>query len=348
MSRLYPHQRVADWSRELFRAFGAPAKVADIASSSLIESSLMGHDSHGVLRVPEYLDFIREGKIKPAAEICVEQTGPSTAIVDCAHGFGAVGGARSVEVAIEIAHRQMSAVVLTRNCNHLGRVGAYVQTAAEEGMIAFAFCNSPVYGHFVVPYGGRAGRLATNPIAYALPTSGESIVADFSTSVAPEGKVRFYRNEQRSVPAGWILDSHGRPSTNPTDFYGPPRGGLLPFGGDAAHKGYALGLLVEVLAGVLAGVSTTDANAFGNGFCLILINPAAFGSLAAFRERMDETVAYMKSSPPAEGFDEVLVPGELEFRTRRARMQSGIPVDEPTLSALRRYADDVGLQLTFD
>ena len=347
MSRWFVHERVTEVSATLFRAYGAAQQEATIAATSLVESSLMGHDSHGVLRIPEYLSFIRDGKLLPSAEIRVEQTSATTAVVDCGHGFGAVGAARATDVGIEIARRQMAAVVVTRNCNHVGRLGAYVQTAADAGLIALAYCNSPIYGHFVVPFGGRAGRLATNPIAYGIPTSGDPIIADFSTSVAPEGKVRFYFNEGRQVPEGWILDAQGQATTDPAAFYGPPRGGLLPLGGAAAHKGFALGFLVEVLAGILGGVSSTDASVFGNGLSLIVINPEAFDSRDGFLKRMDETVAYMKSSPPVSGVEEVLVPGELEFRTRRTRLHVGIPIDEPTMAELQRWADDANLRLLF-
>ena len=167
----------------------------------------------------------------------------------------------------------------------------------------------------VLPWGGREGRLGTNPIAYAVPTGGRPVVADFSTSVAPEGKIRFYRNEGKTVPDGWILDADGKPTNDPNAFYGPPRGGILPLGAGAGHKGFALGLLVEILGSALAGISSRDPERFGNGVCFIVVDPSAFCPLEEFRRLMDETVAYIKSSRPAPGFDEVLVPGELEFRT---------------------------------
>ena len=116
-----------------------------------------------------------------------------------------------------------------------------------------------------MPYGGKEGRLATNPIAYAIPAGSEPLVSDFSTSVAPEGKIRFYRNEEKTLPDGWILDAKGQPTNDPNAFYGPPRGGILPFGGTVAHKGFALSLLVEILGAALAGVSSTDTDTFGNG-----------------------------------------------------------------------------------
>src|SRR5207244_6782686 len=166
--------------------------------------------------------------------------------------------------------------VITRRCNHVARLGAYVQAAAERNFIALATCNSPVHGHFVLPWGGRQPRLATNPLAYAVPASGDPIVADFSTSVVPEGKVRVYRNEGKQLPPGWAVDASGRPTTDPAAFYGPPRGSLLPLGGPAGHKGFALGLLVELLGSALAGVGPTDPNAGGNGVCCQVIDPTTF------------------------------------------------------------------------
>ncbi len=179
MSRLYRPESVSRLGVALFTAAGAAADHALATAQSLVTSSLMGHDSHGVLRVPEYLGFIADGSIVVDAPLAVERTGPATAVVDCHHGFGAVGAERAVREGMEIARSQRTAWVITRRCNHVGRLGAWVQLAAEEGMLALATCSSPIHGHSVLPWGGRDGRLATNPIAYAVPTGGDPIVADF-------------------------------------------------------------------------------------------------------------------------------------------------------------------------
>ena len=338
MSRIFSPQAVTDLGVNLFVAAGARPSDAQATVASLVTSSLMGHDSHGVLRIPEYLEQMAEGKIAADAVISVQRTGPSTAIVDCGHGFGPVGAQRAMQEGVAIAKEQRTACIITRRCNHVGRLGAWVQQAADQGLLALATCNSPVYGHFVLPWGGREPRLATNPIAYAVPTSGDPVVADFSTSVAPEGKIRFYRNEGKPIPDGWILDSAGQPTNDAREFYGPPRGGILPLGGNAGHKGFALGLLVEILGSALAGIGPQDQHVTGNGICFIVIDPSAFCPLEVFRKLMDETVAYMKSSPPAPGVPEVVVPGELEFRTLRKRQQAGIPVDEATLHFLHEHS----------
>lgn len=339
MSRLFSASEIASISTNLFVAAGAGERESRIATESLITSSLMGHDSHGVMRIPEYLGCLADGSIKTQGAITIDRTSPTTAVVDCGQGFGAVGARHAIEAGVAISREQKTACIITRRCNHVGRLGAYVQQAADCGLIALATCNSPIYGHFVLPFGGREGRLATNPFAYGIPSNGDPLVADFSTSMAPEGKVRFYRNQGRPVPDGWILDAAGQPTNDPQDFYGPPRGGLLPLGGSVGHKGFALSLLVELLGSALAGVSSTDPSTFGNGVCFILVDPAAFVPLDQFRRLIDGTIAYMKSSPPAPGCDEVLVPGELEFRTLKKRERDGIPIDDATLTALRDQAE---------
>ena len=343
MTSLYPHQTLEDLGRRLFVAVGTPENEAQIVSRHLVESSLMGHDSHGVMRIPEYLDLIEQGRVTPGGAITVKQTSSTTSIIDCGGNFGQVGGRAAVEDAVARATEHQVATVITSNCNHLGRLGAYVQQVAEQNMIAIATCNSPVHGHFVLPHGGREGRLATNPLAYGVPTDGDPIVADFATSVAPEGKIRYHRNMETPLPDGWILDAMGNPTNDPEDFYGPPRGGLLPLGAAAGHKGYALGLLVEILGSALVG-STCDApdNA-GNGLCLVVINPDAFSGQKLFGELASETRRYMKSSPPAPGFEEVLVPGELEFRTLRTRQQEGIPLDDQSRDAILQQAEKLSV-----
>lgn len=338
MSQLFDHRAVSRLAASLFEAAGAPPLEASLVAEHLVTSSLMGLDSHGVLRVPEYLDLVLQGKIVPGAPIEVRRTTATTAIVDCGYNFGAVGAVRAIEEACHLARHSGTASVITRHCNHVGRLGAYVQAAAEQELVAIATCNSPVYGHFVLPWGGREGRLATNPVAYAVPTGGDPIVADISTSVAPEGKIRKHMHLGQPLPEGWVVDAGGRPTTDAAAFYGPPRGGILPLGGSAGHKGYALGLLVEVLGSALAGVAADDPAVVGNGVCLIVLDPKSFCPIDEFKRLMDGLVAYIKSSPPAAGFDEVLVPGEPEFRTLRRRSIEGIPIDPVTINAIRDHA----------
>ena len=333
------------FSQKLLIAAGATDREAEVVADHLVESSLLGHDSHGILRLPEYLGFVAEGSITAGAEIAVDQRSPSSAVVDCGLGFGPVGAVRAIETAISLATQSGTGCVVTRRCNHVARLGAYVQLAAERGLVALATCNSPIHGHFVLPAGGRQGRLATNPIAYAFPTDGDPILADFSTSVTPEGKIRVYRNRGESLPEGWVQDAQGQPTTDPGRFYGPPRGGILPLGGVAAHKGYALGLLVELLGSTLAGLRCDDPETGGNGVCFLVIDPGRFVDPESYRQLVAGTRDYMKSAEPAEGVDEVLVPGDLEFRIRRQRQAEGVPVDPVAWEQIVGHAERLGVEV---
>ncbi len=145
MSRLYRPESVSRLGVALFTAAGAGAHEALATVRSLVTSSLMGHDSHGVIRIPEYLGFVAEGSIVVDAPLAVERTGPTTAVVDCHQGFGAVGAEKAIREGIEIARGQRTACVITRRCNHVGRLGAWVELAADDGMLALATCHSPIH-----------------------------------------------------------------------------------------------------------------------------------------------------------------------------------------------------------
>jgi LDH2 family malate/lactate/ureidoglycolate dehydrogenase len=329
---------------KVFQASGAPANEAIIVADHLVTANLMGLDSHGIIRIPQYLEDVQKGIIRPGAPIRVCQETETTAVVECGWNFGQVGAVRAMEVAMAKASRFQTASVVARLCNHVGRLGAYTQMAAQKGFLALGVCNSPRHGHFVLPWGGRKGRLATNPISFAVPgASGDPILADFSTAESSEGKIRLYRNRGTQLPSGWIVDASGRPSTNPDDFYGPPQGAILPFGGATGYRGFALSLLVEILGGVLAG-SRTSVDQPGNGLGLVVINISAFQNTQEFASLIRDLHDYMKSSPPGEGFDEVILPGELDFKTRDARLREGIPTDEKTWEQIRSWASTVGVK----
>ena len=332
---IIPASQLRDLSERIFRAVGATSDEARIVADHLVESNLRGVDSHGVIRIPQYVKEVREGSIRPGAAITVLQSAAATAVVDCGWNFGQVGAVRAMALAMEKAREGQPSAVVTRACNHAGRLGAYVEMAAAEGLIAMAFCSSPRHGHFVVPWGGRDGRLSTNPIAFGIPAgSRPPIIADFSTSAAPEGKIRLHRNRARRLPEAWILDGMGRPSTNPMDFYGPPQGVILPFGGKLGYRGYALALLVETLATVLAGDDST-AERPGNGVAFLVLSPAAFLSAADYARLMEVLAAYVISSRPANADNPVMLPGDPERRIKEERLRSGVHVEETTLDLIR-------------
>jgi LDH2 family malate/lactate/ureidoglycolate dehydrogenase len=331
------------FTHEVFEACGAPADEAAIVADHLVTANLMGVDSHGIIRVAQYVEDIQEKAIVPGAAISVIKETETTAVVDGSWNFGLVVSQRAVDTAMEKARAHHVACVLTERCGHAGRLGTYTQRAAERGFICLAVCNSPRHGHFVPPWGGRKGRLSTNPIAYAVPTSGEfPIVSDFSTAAAPEGKIRLYREQGKELPEGWIIDAEGRPSKNPSDFYGPPLGGILPFGGVTGYRGYALSILVEILGSTLAGKDITIDRP-GNDLAFIVIDVSAFIQRQQFYLLVNQLKEYLKSSPPVDGLDQVLLPGELEFRTLEIRRRKGIPIDDAVWEKTLACAQSLGI-----
>ncbi|BCX03905.1 MAG: dehydrogenase [Candidatus Roseilinea sp.] len=335
-----------DVCTRLFAAHRAPEDEARIAAEELVESSLLGFDSHGVMRASQYAQDIREGRIRPGSPITIAKQTPTTAIVDCGFNFGAVSARRMVEVACEKAQGGIACVV-SHNSHHVGRLGAWVQRIAERDLIGLAFVNNTRGGHSVAPWGGREGRLGTNPLAWAVPVAADStpIVMDMATCMMPEGKIRVHLHAGKPLPPGIIVDAHGRPSTDPKVFYGPPRGAILPFGGQYGYKGFGLALLVELLGGVLAGYTPSQPQPHVNGLCLIAINPEAFCGAQTFKALVEDLRAYVVNTPTMAGFDEVIMPGAIDFRIRERRMHEGIPLADESWRLIVEAAAQVGLMV---
>jgi len=317
-------------------AGGAPAGEANIVARSLVAANLAGHDSHGVLRLPQYLAALRAGSIVPGAAIEVVSETPATAVLDAHWGFGQVAATRAAELAIAKAQECALAAVAVRRSTHVGRLADYVELVAARGMVGMMFVNGHGGAHNTVPWGGAEARLCTNPLACALPTGGDPIVIDISTSAVAEGKVRTYRMRGAPVPDGWIVDNAGRPTNDPEALYARPPGALLPLGGNVGYKGFALGLMVDLLAGALsgAGCSGPHPERGGNAFTIMVIDPRGFGGVEQFVAGADGLVAWVKSARPASGFDEVIVPGEPE-RRESVRRREGIPIGDALWAQLR-------------
>jgi uncharacterized oxidoreductase len=218
-------------------------------------------------------------------------------------------------------------------------------------MIGIVMVNAGGGGQSVVPFGGSSRRLATNPFSIAAPTSGEfPLVLDIATSMAPEGKIRDHALRGAKLPEGWIVDANGQPSCDPNDFYGPPAGAILPLGGPAGHKGFCLALMIDVLAGALsgAGCCREEKVPARDGVLLIAIDVEQFSDRVAFYENVAELIAYVKSCPPAPGFSDIFVPGELEYREAQRRRQSGINIDEHIWQQIQTIANRLGAVCTIE
>ena len=339
-------ERLRKITADIFEAANVPAEDAQIISEILVDANLAGHDSHGVIRVPQYMGFIEAGQIDPRATMEIERESPSHALINGNWGFGHAIAKRSMSLAIDKAKSSTVSAVSIYNCNHIGRIGSYSMMAAEEGLVGIVMVNAGGAALYVAPFGGSDGRLATNPISMAAPTRGdEPIVLDITSSVVAQGKIRVALNRGDSVPLGWLINGKGEPTTDPHDLNGPPPGALLPLGGIAGHKGFALGLMIDVLGGALsgAGCSGSGTTKVQNGVLMIAINIAQFTPMEDFYGRVDALVEHVKASPPAPGFDEILVPGEIESRQTKQRSREGIPVDNETWRQIQETAAAVGI-----
>lgn len=333
-----------DLGVRVFRALNVPDDIAQIVSSALVDANLSGHDSHGVIRIPEYVEGIRRGTVRPAERPRVLSQRAATALVSGEWGFGQPAGITATDEAVARARQYGVSAVAVVRCNHLGRIGAYVERAAAAGCAAVVWVGG--FGRWrAVPYGGRRPALGTNPLAAGFPLRGEEpVVVDMATTAVAVGKIMVAQAANKELPPGSIVDSQGRPTTNPTDFF--QGGALLPFG---AHKGYSLAVLNELLGQALTGADAHGGD--GGGGEVFRHSGALFSAIdvGAFRPAEETTAAAeriagrLRSIPPAAGFERVYTPGEPEARTRRERAHAGIELPWETWRAIVATAESAGI-----
>lgn len=328
-------------TKKIFEAAGESEEHAVRVAEHLVESNLVGYDSHGVVRIIRYMKYIRQGRLKVSVNPQVIKDGPTIAVIDGNWGLGQVAAYMGMDLAIKKAERKVLGAVGIIKCNHIGRLGAYAYQAAKRNFVGIVTCNSsPAW---VAPYGGKTRRLGTNPLAIGIPTGDEEpFLMDFATSIAAEGKVRVKFHEKKPIPEGWILDKYGRPSINPADLY--DGGALFPFGG---HKGYSISLAVDLLCGALVGAGCTSGiDAYrGNGVFMLAIDVEVFTPLDAYRKRAKEALDVIRSTPPAKGFEKVMIPGEPEFISKERRLKEGISIPAKIWREIEKIASGFGLDL---
>jgi LDH2 family malate/lactate/ureidoglycolate dehydrogenase len=281
--------------------------------------------------------------VKAAPSIAFDVRGPSVVLVDGDNGLGAVVGTAAMRRSIEMAHSTGIGFAGVRRSNHFGAAVFYVEQAVREGMIGFATTNAPPN---MAPFGGRQRFLGTNPLALGIPAGDEPpLVFDASTSVVARGKIIVAAQTGASIPEGWAVDPHGRPTT---DAHTALAGAVLPFGGP---KGSAISFIIDILCGVLTGAAfAARLNTLENldaeqnlGHVLVAIRADLFLPAASFRSRMDEILRSLKACPTAEGVDRVLAPGEIEMRHEAENRRRGICVPPGVAAQLRRLGDELGV-----
>ena len=348
--RLQHHDLVSLATRVLTAAGARPVDAAVVAED-LCGSNLRGHDSHGVMRLVQYAGFIADGFVDPAAEPAVIIDRPALAVIDGKSAFGQVAARFALCVAIEKATQCGTASVWVRNTNHVGRLGGITEAAAEAGFAAVMAVNLPGPGQ-VTPAGGRTRRMGTNPISVASPGSSDGtappVVVDMTTSATAEGKLRVASQSGLPVPTGMIIDSDGQPTTDPADFYRDNAGCILPLGGPLEHKGYALGVSVDVLAGILsgAGVARTDLPRGANGVYLTLSDVSTLMPPDDYDRWMIEHRRHLTSATPRRDGDVVCLPGDVERATLAQRSVEGVRLPVETWRQIRELAERLGVNLS--
>ncbi|HLJ61195.1 MAG TPA: Ldh family oxidoreductase [bacterium] len=327
----------------IFIAIRTPDDVAAVVADTLVEANLMGHDSHGVLRVPQYVGAAREGRLKVAARPRRVTARGATAFVSGEWGFGQLTGRLAMDEAVRLAHEYGIGAAAAIRCTHLGRVGDYVERAAAHGCVGMAWVGG--LHPAAVPYGGRRRTLGTNPMAVGFPVAGDHpVVLDFATTMIAAGKIAAARAAKKPLPPGRIVDRDGTSATDPQAFY--DGGALLPFG---EHKGYALSTVVDLLGQALTGAERPDEHGDvqpgerRSGALFIAVSTGAFrpaeDAAAAARSIVDR----LRDVPTAPGFDRVLTPGQPEALMRARWLRDGIEVAEATWQAIRDTAAAAGL-----
>jgi uncharacterized oxidoreductase len=323
---------------------GARPEDAEQVAASLVAASLCGYDSHGVYRLVQYHDWWKRGLLEPAARPVIVREAPFAAQVDGRHGFGPVVAGFATRVAIGKARGNGVAVVTVTGCTQVGRLADYAETIRDAGLIGLVTVNDCGGGQCVVPWGGMERRLATNPIAMGIPgRTGPGVLFDFATSAAAYGKVRQLLFRGETTPPGWLLDVEGTPTRDPSVLFAEPPGALLPAGG---HKGYALSLAVEVLAGILSGAGFSRPGPGPNelnGMFILALDVAWFLPPDEFRSKVDELTTYVKSARPLPGGRPVQIPGEPDREEAARRSREGIPLNEKTWAKVAGVLADLGL-----
>jgi LDH2 family malate/lactate/ureidoglycolate dehydrogenase len=341
-----PADRAQGLCEAVFQHLGLSEREVADCTNAIMFATLRGLDSHGIISIlPGVSLSVMRGQTQPQAEIITLSESPVTASYKGNRAAGPVIASHAMRAAIERAKVHGIGVVTTVHCAHFGAASAYAAMALDEGMFGLVMCNAaPV----VAPFGGATPLHGTNPLAYAAPgKDSPPIVLDIATSMVASGQLMKAARRGQTIPLGWAVDADGKGTTDPAAAL---KGALLPFGG---HKGYGIGILVDLLTGALAGAplghgveqNNPDPEVGGQAFFFLAINPEFFSSKETFAAQVDKLTSDAKSATPAEGFSEVLLPGELEWREEQKRKQGGIPFYDEDWQSLRTNLETAGVPL---
>jgi len=333
-------RQAQDFCTECFEKSGVPKENAENIADNLVLANLRGVDSHGIIRIPYYVDGIRKGLVKASSDISIVEESASITLLDGGNGLGIPVATKATALAIDKAKSTGVGIVGVRNLGHVGMLAYYLKKVIGHGFIGFACVNAAAV---MIPWGGRENLFGTNPLGIGFPVDeGSSIILDMATSGLARFKIRVAARRGKAIPEGVALDKQGKPTTDPKAAL---EGFLLPFGG---YKGYGLVLAVEVLASALLGALQSKyikahASTQG-GFLIAAIDIRKFRDYGAYQQDVLHLIGNVKSCPPMAGFTEVFLPGEIEEREAGKRAKDGIPIEDETWKELTNLAKELNIK----
>jgi uncharacterized oxidoreductase len=337
----------------IFAKAGCASDEAARIGHYLTQANLTGHDSHGVARVPRYVEWLKEGKVEAGKSVSAVVDTPSITVLDGHYGFGQTVGPQAVAIGIKKAKANGLSAVALRHAGHLGRIGDFAEMAAAEGLVSVHFVK--VVGSILVaPFGGVDRRLSTAPYCVGVPRAGEApLLLDFATSLVAEGKVLVASLGGKAIPKDALISPDGSRSGDPAVLYGPYEeegirdpslgpGAIRAFG---EHKGSGLAFMCEILGGALTGAGTTGpGKRFGNGMMSIYIDPKVIDPDGFFPNEVKAYVEYYASATPEHAGSPVLVPGDAERMARAKKLKEGVPLSDGTWNAIAMTASALGVE----
>jgi uncharacterized oxidoreductase len=336
-----------DFITALFTAGGFNAAEARATAESLVLSEIMGHPSHGVIRVKEYLKALEKGDLVSGATLQIIQETPSSLFADAQIGIGQV----IMPMVLEKLHYkltdQATVTAAVRNCGHIGRLGEWVARSAQLGYASLLLVNDNGVFRNVAPPGGKQRVTSTNPLAFAIPLAGgEIFMADMSTSAIAAGKVHVAHLNGQTLPPHCLQDSGGNPTTDPAAFYADPPGSILPMGGAQGYKGFALSMFIDLLVAGLSGGQTPPAtpDAKGlNNFTFMLWSPAYFAGADHLISQAEKYLDFIRHSAPIDPAKPIRLPGDRMLAMQQEHERNGLSLSPQVMQDLIRLAQKLNV-----
>ncbi len=343
--KIVPYKVLSDFAASIFVAAGAGRSVADIVALHLVTAEARDRKSHGLSRVPRYVEQLRRGQILPDRELGILVDRGHLLLVDGGMNFGQVTMAKAIEMAESRVPGCGIVTVFIRGCNHVGEVGQHLIGPASRGLVARVDLN--VVGiPRVAPFGGLEPRIGTNVMAWGFPWKDFPVIIDASSCMIVEGRINVARAEGARLPHPFLLMPDGSRTDDPREHYAVPPAAIPPLGDDTAgQKGSAYLVGLDLFAGILSGSGFAQPGApLGrNGVCLTLLDRTALCDEREYKSNVDAYVNWVRSATARDGFEEVLMPGEKEYRLWRERQVEGVPVAEGVWQELIATAARVGV-----